>query len=107
MNPEQPVVNAHEAKHLRLIITSGLALLFVAIVATYVFFGMQVAKKEVVVPVDVNTTPETPAAQQIFEALETTPQTADEATINAVGQALETASKDPTADPEAVRNALE
>jgi hypothetical protein len=108
MNPELPVVNAREAKHLRMIITSGLTLLLLGIVAAYIYFGMQLAKQDPVVePMPLPEISATPDEQKIFEALQTAPQTADEAMVEAVGQALETADKAPTADPEAIRRALE
>jgi hypothetical protein len=47
MNPEQPINQfLAQSKHLRIIITTGLALMLFAIVGVYIYFGMQLAKNK-------------------------------------------------------------
>ena len=77
------------AKILRTIITIGLSLCLLAIVAGYIYYGMQVAKNPPVdTVVETSEIPEmTPSAAEIFTALEAAPVTSPE-NITAVVEAL-------------------
>jgi hypothetical protein len=107
MNPEQPIsINPREAKHLRTIITAGLVLLLVAILAAYIYYGMRLATKSA-------GTPEAPVAEapmsadqaQILKALEAAPIASPEET-EAIVNALEAAPDTSETDRQAILDAL-
>lgn len=106
MNPEQPVaLNPQEAKHLRTIITAGLVLLLLAILAVYIYYGMRLATKTP----DGQPLPEvesqTPVQAEIIKALEAAP-VATEAETEAVVSALEAATSTGETDRDAILDAL-
>jgi hypothetical protein len=108
MNPERRMeFEAKEAKHLRTIISAGLVLVLVGIVATYIYYGMQFAREaappDVAEVAPVETAPDMEA---IMKALENAPVATPEE-FAAIEAALENA---PVATPEefaAIEAALE
>ncbi len=108
MNPEQPIsINPRDIKHLRTIITIGLVLLLMAILAAYIYYGMRLATKS-------GDTPETPVAEapmapdaaEIFKALEAAPL-ASPSDTEAVVNALEAAPSANESDRQAILEALQ
>ncbi len=86
-----------QAKVLRTIITIGLVLCLLAIVAGYIYYGMQVAKAPAVDTATNTavTTEMSPSAAEILEALEAAPTASPEsskATVEALESATETAT---------------
>jgi Na+-transporting methylmalonyl-CoA/oxaloacetate decarboxylase gamma subunit len=108
MNPEQPIsINPREAKHLRTIITVGLVLLLVAILAAYIYYGMSLATKSAGTPeVPVAEVQMSPDAAEILKALEAAPAASPEDT-EAVVKALETAPSASDAERQAILEALQ
>jgi hypothetical protein len=90
MNSNETVtVTVKETKMLRTIITIGLALCLAAIVAGYIYYGMQMAKAPAVIDSsDTVTTELSPSAAEILTA-------------------LEAATPDPSTDTSAIVEALE
>lgn len=108
MNPEQPMnINSREAKHLRIIITTGLLLVLVAILAAYIYYGMRLAQQA---PADQTVETETesvsPDQAEILKALEAAP-VATEAEAEAVLNALEDAPSAENSDRTAILEALQ
>lgn len=103
MNPEQPInLQSKEARNLRLIIVVGLILVLLAILATYIYYGMQLAKQ----PAEV--TPEEPVfseTDRIIKALETAPLATPEQ-FEAVAEALESAPVQQPTNMDAMLEAL-
>ncbi len=108
MNPENPVqFSPREAKNLRHIIVMGLGLVFFAIIAAYIYFGMQLARQPVEDMVTESTPPSTaPTQQDILEALEKAPVASPEM-AKSVEDALNDAEVAPSADPAEVLRALD
>ena len=107
MNPEQPInAVARDARNIRIIITTGLLLVLGAIVAAYIYYGMQFAQHDEPMPVAEETMTPTPDAEAIMAALESAP-VASEEDANAVFEALEAADATPTADSAQVLEALD
>ncbi len=107
MNPEQPIsINPREAKHLRAIITVGLVLLLVAILAAYIYYGMRLASKSAdIAEMPVAETLVSPDQAEILKALESAPIASNEDT-EAVVNALESAPTASEADRNAILDAL-
>ncbi len=107
MNPEQPIsINPREAKHLRTIITLGLVLVLVAILAAYIYYGMSLATKSASNPeMPVAEAPVSPDQAEILKALEAAPVASPEDT-EAVVKALEAAPDTSEADRQAILEAL-
>jgi predicted ABC-type exoprotein transport system permease subunit len=96
MNPERGMeFEAKEAKYLRTIISVGLVLVLVGIVATYIYYGMQFAREAV--PSNVAEVPvvETTSTMEAIEAaLENAPVASPEE-FAAIEAALENAPVAP------------
>lgn len=107
MNPEQPIsINPHEAKHLRTIITVGLVLLLIGILAAYIYYGMRLASESVVAPeTPITEAAASPDQAEILKALESAPIASNEDT-EAVVNALESAPTASEADRNAILDAL-
>jgi cell division protein YceG involved in septum cleavage len=86
---------AKEAKHLRTIISAGLILVLLGIVATYIYYGMQFARE--VAPSDIAEVPPVEATtdmEAIMKALENAPVATPE-DFAAIEAALENAPVAP------------
>lgn len=106
MNLEQPItINPQEAKHLRTIITAGLVLLLLAILAVYIYYGMRLATKTTNIEPLPEVVPPTPGQVEIINALENAP-IASEIETEAVVKALEAATSTGETDRTAILDAL-
>ena len=99
-------MNPHEAKHLRTIITIGLCLCLLAILAAYIYFGMKLASAPDVPIEPVVEEPLPPDQAEILQALEAAPIVSNENT-EAVVKALEAASSTSETDRQAILEALQ
>ncbi len=98
---------AKEARHLRTIISVGLVLVLGAIVAAYIYFGMQLARETAPSDVLVETAPEetTPTIDAIEAALENAPLATPEE-VQAIEAALEGTELASPEDVAAIQAAL-
>lgn len=98
---------ARQAQLLRYIITGGLFLVLFAIVAAYIYYGMQLAKQSDVVPVaeEQPGMSEDERTRAILEALENAPAEPT-ANVDEMLEALESAPTEPTADRDDMLRAL-
>lgn len=108
MNPEQPIsMNPRDAKHLRMIITIGLVLVLVGILAAYIYYGMRLASQSTNSEnLPVQEAPVAPNQAEILKALEAAPAASPEET-EAMLEALDAAPSTPSVDRQAILDALQ